>query len=85
MEYALLRLIYLTCALQIYGLEQSVARYTSGSWFLQPKQSIAGLYLSGQDAMTNGVGGALCGGVLCAIAVDVTVIIDLIVSFFMAI
>ncbi len=49
---------------EIYGLEHSPARFKLKS--LQPKSSIRGLYLAGQDIVTVGVGGALASGMLCA-------------------
>jgi all-trans-retinol 13,14-reductase len=67
---------------EIYGIEQSIQRFQQGRWFLQPKQPIEGLYLSGQDALCNGLAGALFGGVSCAAVISKTVAIDLIASFF---
>lgn len=49
---------------EIYGLEHSPARFKLNT--LLPKTSIKGLYLTGQDVVTVGVGGALAAGLLCA-------------------
>lgn len=49
---------------EIYGLEHSPSRFKLKT--LQPKTSIQGLYLAGQDVVTVGVGGALASGLLCA-------------------
>jgi all-trans-retinol 13,14-reductase len=49
---------------EIYGLEHSPERFKLKS--LLPKTSIKGLYLTGQDVVTVGVGGALASGLLCA-------------------
>ena len=49
---------------EIYGLEHSPARFKLKT--LKPKSSIHGLYLTGQDIVTVGVGGALASGLLCA-------------------
>ena len=54
----------LRCHGEIYGLEHSPARFNLTS--LQPKSTIRGLYLAGQDIVTVGVGGALASGMLCA-------------------
>lgn len=51
---------------EIYGLEHTPARFEQ-TW-LKPKTPIAGLYLTGSDVCTAGVGGALMGGVLTASA-----------------
>lgn len=52
---------------QIYGLEHTPARYLQ-KW-LRPRTFLPGLFLTGQDVVTVGVGGALFSGVITAIAV----------------
>jgi len=51
---------------EIYGLAHTPARFQS-RW-LKPRTPIRGLYLTGADVCTGGVGGALMGGVLTASA-----------------
>lgn len=70
---------------EIYGLSHSVSRFSDFTWALRPRQSISGLYLSGQDVVCDGIAGALSAGVLCAIAIDTRVILDIIVSYFVEI
>jgi all-trans-retinol 13,14-reductase len=52
---------------EIYGLAHTPARFAARH--LRPHTPIAGLYLTGADICTAGVGGALMGGVLTAAAV----------------
>ncbi len=52
---------------EIYGLEHSPERF--GLRWLRPRTSIPGLFLTGQDIVTVGVGGALFSGLLTAVAV----------------
>ena len=52
---------------EIYGLEHTPARFAS-RW-LRPNSPLKGLYLTGQDIVTVGVGGALYSGVLAATAI----------------
>jgi all-trans-retinol 13,14-reductase len=52
---------------EIYGLEHSPERFQLNS--LNPKTSIKGLYLAGQDVVTVGIAGAIASGLLCAIAI----------------
>jgi all-trans-retinol 13,14-reductase len=52
---------------EIYGLEHSPKRF-SLRW-LRPATSFKGLYLTGQDIVTVGVGGAIASGVLTAIVI----------------
>jgi len=49
---------------EIYGLEHTPAQYLDPR--LTPHTPIQGLYLSGQDIASNGVAGALVGGMLAA-------------------
>jgi all-trans-retinol 13,14-reductase len=49
---------------EIYGLEHTPARFALE--FLRPETSLPGLFLTGQDIVTVGVGGALYSGVLAA-------------------
>ncbi|MBL92070.1 MAG: FAD-dependent oxidoreductase [Myxococcales bacterium] len=52
---------------EIYGIQHTPDRFEE-RW-LKPKTPIKNLYLSGQDVATAGVGGAMMGGVLCAVSV----------------
>ncbi len=52
---------------EIYGLAHTPARFEQ-RW-LRPRTPINGLYLTGADICTAGVGGALMGGMLCSSAV----------------
>ena len=51
---------------EIYGLDHSPSRFRQS--FLKPKTPIKNLYLTGQDIVSAGVGGALFSGVLAAMA-----------------
>lgn len=55
---------------EIYGLDHSPKRFRQG--FLKPRTPIKGLYLTGQDIVTAGVGGALFSGVITASAITGT-------------
>lgn len=52
---------------EMYGLTHDPSRFDQ-AW-LRPKTSIKGLYLTGQDVMTCGVGGAMAGGFIAAVSV----------------
>lgn len=52
---------------ELYGLNHDPKRFEQ-SW-LRPKTSIPGLYLSGQDVLSCGVGGAMMGGLMAAVSV----------------
>ena len=52
---------------EIYGLDHSPSRFRQK--YLQPRTPIKNFYLTGQDIVTAGVGGALFAGVLTASAV----------------
>jgi all-trans-retinol 13,14-reductase len=52
---------------EIYGLDHSPSRYRQS--FLKPKTPIKNFYLTGQDIVTAGVGGALFSGVLSVMAI----------------
>jgi all-trans-retinol 13,14-reductase len=52
---------------EIYGLEHSPARFAERG--LKPHTPVRGLFLTGQDVCTCGVGGALAGGYLSASAI----------------
>ncbi|MEM8605627.1 MAG: NAD(P)/FAD-dependent oxidoreductase [Myxococcota bacterium] len=52
---------------EIYGLTHTPDRFEQ-RW-LQPRTPIKGLYLTGSDVATCGVGGAMMGGALCSSAV----------------
>ena len=52
---------------EIYGLDHSPSRYRQP--FLKPKTPIKNFYLTGQDIVTAGVGGALFSGVLSSMTI----------------
>ncbi|CAN5217006.1 NAD(P)/FAD-dependent oxidoreductase [soil metagenome] len=52
---------------EIYGIDHTPDRFAKK--FLLPETPIKGLYLTGQDIVTAGVGGALFGGVITASAI----------------
>ncbi|MHA7057254.1 phytoene desaturase family protein [Aquimarina sp. M1] len=52
---------------EIYGIDHTPQRFRQK--FLQPRTPIKGLYLTGQDIVTAGVGGALFAGLVTASAV----------------
>jgi all-trans-retinol 13,14-reductase len=49
---------------EIYGLNHTPERYRMKE--LRPRTPVKNLYLTGQDIVTCGIGGALMGGVLTA-------------------
>jgi len=51
---------------ELYGINHSPSRYCQK--FLQPRTPIKELYLTGQDIVTAGVGGALFSGLITASA-----------------
>ncbi|MFK7940652.1 MAG: phytoene desaturase family protein [Roseovarius sp.] len=53
---------------RFYGLDGTPERVVSDA--LRAKTPIEGLFLSGQDVVSQGVQGALWGGVLCAASID---------------
>jgi all-trans-retinol 13,14-reductase len=59
---------------EIYGLDHSPQRFRQP--FLQPRTPIRNFYLTGQDIVTAGVGGALFSGVLTASAMTGTNIMN---------
>ena len=52
---------------EVYGLDHSPSRFRQP--FLKPRTKIKNFYLTGQDIVTAGVGGALFSGVLTAMAI----------------
>lgn len=52
---------------EIYGLEHSPQRFRQR--ILRPATPVKNLYLTGQDILSAGIGGALMGGVICVSAV----------------
>jgi len=52
---------------EIYGLDHSPSRFRQK--YLQPRTPIKNFYLTGQDIVTAGVGGALFSGVMTAMAI----------------
>lgn len=53
---------------RFYGLDGTPERVLSDA--LKAKTPIDGLYLSGQDVVSQGIQGALWGGILCAASID---------------
>ncbi len=53
---------------EIYGLDHDLQRFEQ-KW-LHPVTPVKGLYMTGQDVVTAGVGGALLGGVMTAAAMQ---------------
>ena len=53
---------------RFYGLDGTPERVLSNA--LKAKTPIEGLYLSGQDVVSQGIQGALWGGILAAASVD---------------
>ena len=53
---------------EIYGLDHDPERFEQ-DW-LRPKTKVPGLYLTGQDILTCGVGGALVGGLMTTLAIS---------------
>ena len=49
---------------ELYGIDHSPSRFRQK--FLQPRTPITGFYLTGQDIVTAGVGGALFSGLITA-------------------
>jgi all-trans-retinol 13,14-reductase len=52
---------------ELYGLDHNTSRFSQK--FLRPKTPIKGLYLTGQDIVSAGVGGALFSGLITATAI----------------
>jgi all-trans-retinol 13,14-reductase len=52
---------------ELYGIDHDPNRFEQ-SW-LRPKTSIPGLYLTGQDVLTCGVGGAMMAGVMTTVSI----------------
>lgn len=52
---------------EIYGIDHTPDRFRQK--FLRPRTPIKNLYLTGQDVVTAGIGGALFGGILAASAI----------------
>ena len=52
---------------EVYGLNHNPSRFRQS--FLKPKTPIKKLYLTGQDIVTAGVGGALFSGVLTSMSI----------------
>ena len=52
---------------EVYGLDHTPERFESK--FLKPSTPISQLYLTGQDIVSVGIGGALMSGVLTASAI----------------
>jgi len=53
---------------EIYGLDHNPSRFRQS--FLKPKTAIKNFYLTGQDIVTAGVGGALFSGLLTAVSIS---------------
>ena len=52
---------------EVYGLNHTPSRFRQA--FLKPRTPIKNFYLTGQDIVTAGVGGALFSGVLTVMAI----------------
>jgi len=52
---------------EIYGLAHDPARFEARA--LRPRTPVPGLWLTGQDVCTCGIGGAMAGGYLTASAI----------------
>eukprot|EP01063_Lacrimia_lanifica_P013218 TRINITY_DN19846_c0_g1_i1.p2 TRINITY_DN19846_c0_g1~~TRINITY_DN19846_c0_g1_i1.p2 ORF type:complete len:619 (+),score=241.61 TRINITY_DN19846_c0_g1_i1:83-1939(+) len=53
----------------VYGLEHTTRRFAADAQAeLRPETSVRGLYLTGQDVFSCGIGGAMFGGILAASA-----------------
>jgi all-trans-retinol 13,14-reductase len=53
---------------ELYGLDHDPARYQQS--FLSPRTPIKGLFLTGQDIVTAGIGGALFSGFITATTIE---------------
>lgn len=52
---------------EIYGLDHDLSRFANGAFAeLRPKTCLPGLFITGQDIVVCGFGGALLGSLLCA-------------------
>lgn len=56
---------------EAYGLDHTAGRFDAS--FLRPRTPIAGLYLTGQDVMTDGVAGGALAAVMTASSIDLRV------------
>jgi all-trans-retinol 13,14-reductase len=63
---------------EIYGLDHPPARFAKE--YLKPVTPIKNLFLTGQDIVTVGIGGALMSGVLTASAITKSNLINEIVN-----
>ena len=52
---------------ELYGINHDPKRFEQ-NW-LRPKTTISGLYLTGQDVLTCGVGGAMMSGVMTTVSI----------------
>ena len=52
---------------ELYGIDHSPQRFEQK--FLRPKTTIKGLYLTGQDIVSAGVGGALFSGLITSASI----------------
>lgn len=68
---------------EAHGLSHTCKRFSAEfDWLLRPRQGIKGLFLTGQDILNVGIFGALISGVLTSAAVDHSVFLDLLTSYF---
>ena len=52
---------------ELYGLDHTPKRFSQK--FLRPKTKIKGLYLTGQDIVSAGIGGAIFSGLITTTAI----------------
>lgn len=64
---------------EIYGIEHTPARYKNKA--LRPKTAIKNFYLTGQDVLSAGIGGAAFAGVLTASAILKTNVVKEIIAY----
>ena len=62
---------YGTSSGEVYGLDHCMSRFSSSmQCLLKPKTAVAGLYISGQDTLLNGIMGAMMSGAITTFAVS---------------
>ena len=67
---------------EVYGLAHDVNRFSiENEWITSQRTQIGGLYMAGQDTVTDGVCGALMSGVMIACRIDATCAVDIATSY----